>query len=81
MTNLDVPAAILAEVTEQAHDNEQDPPVLPAIAVGGVWKVWCVHCRRWHIHGPGRGHRVAHCAGDGYPRGYILELAEPEAQA
>ena len=26
-----------------------------------VWLVWCKHCVRWHAHGPGEGHRVAHC--------------------
>ena len=26
-----------------------------------VWLVWCKHCRRWHAHGPGEGHRIAHC--------------------
>ena len=27
-----------------------------------VWIVWCKYCRRWHAHGPGEGHRVAHTA-------------------
>jgi hypothetical protein len=26
-----------------------------------VWLVWCKYCRRWHVHGPGEGHRLAHC--------------------
>ncbi|MCX5673838.1 MAG: hypothetical protein NTX87_02420 [Planctomycetota bacterium] len=25
-------------------------------------RIWCRHCRRWHLHGMGYGHRVAHCA-------------------
>lgn len=36
-------------------------PRLGAVASGNVWKVWCVYCERWHTHGPGAGHRAAHC--------------------
>ena len=25
------------------------------------WLVWCKHCQVWHKHGPGEGHREAHC--------------------
>jgi hypothetical protein len=36
--------------------------------------VWCTHCLRWHLHGYGDGHRVAHCHVEGsYPKGYILQ--------
>jgi len=24
-------------------------------------KAWCPFCRKWHLHGWGLGHRVAHC--------------------
>ena len=44
-----------------------DAPTLPAesyISADGrvPWRVWCVHCGEWHYHGPGDGHRIAHCA-------------------
>ena len=42
-----------------------DAPTLPAyeVEIEGirVWRVWCKHCRRWHEHGAGEGHRIAHC--------------------
>ena len=43
-----------------------DAPTLSAEPVtddGGLpmWRVWCRHCRAWHYHGPGDGHREAHC--------------------
>jgi len=42
-----------------------DAPVLGAVPVpvdGRVlWRVWCKHCERHHYHGPGAGHREAHC--------------------
>jgi hypothetical protein len=42
-----------------------DAPTLPAYAVQvdsfTVWKVWCAPCDTWHEHGPGDGHREAHC--------------------
>ncbi len=25
------------------------------------WQVWCKHCEVHHLHGPGEGHREAHC--------------------
>ncbi len=61
-------------------------PRLGAVAghyPGGTpyWKVWCVHCQRWHVHGAGPGHRVAHCHDSRspyYDTGYILVEPEPE---
>jgi hypothetical protein len=42
-----------------------DAPVLPAyeaISKGSTrWLVWCKHCREWHRHGDGEGHREALC--------------------
>jgi hypothetical protein len=43
-----------------------DAPTLPAFQGNGEdhsvrWLVWCRHCRVWHEHGPGEGHRIAHC--------------------
>lgn len=50
-----------------------------AVAVGGrtLWRITCPYCSELHHHGPGEGHRLAHCnpltpAGDGYN----LALAE-----
>ena len=37
-------------------------PILPAFDTGKHSVVWCDHCRRWHFHSRGDGHRVAHCA-------------------
>ena len=52
-----------------------DAPTLPAEpymdADGRVlWRVRCVHCGAWHYHGPGDGHRIAHCTkpGSAYQR-------------
>lgn len=56
-------------------------PVVAAYAVRYMgterWFVWCEACRDWHIHGPGEGHREAHCSGETrYTRtGYNLALA------
>lgn len=42
-----------------------DAPTVLAIAVreNGTlrWKMWCKYCEMWHSHGPGEGHREAHC--------------------
>lgn len=39
-------------------------PVLAAFhASEATWEVWCEHCRAWHRHGAGEGHRAAHCSG------------------
>jgi hypothetical protein len=47
---------------------------------GGL-RFWCGHCRGWHQHGAGYGHRVEHFWRPGSPyagRGYILkEKKEP----
>lgn len=43
---------------------------------------WCPFCRRWHYHGRGDGHRVAHCTNENspfkeglqrWPHGYSLK--------
>ena len=42
--------------------------------------VWCKHCRRWHGHSLGDGHRVAHCHDRSSPyddTGYILREVGP----
>lgn len=52
-------------------------PVSPSLVF------WCVHCRRWHTHGAGDGHRVAHCK-DGAPYtrgGYVLKSIGPLPRA
>lgn len=42
-----------------------DAPVIAAYEVRYMrttrWFVWCTECRDWHTHGPGEGHREAHC--------------------
>src|SRR5687768_14357514 len=67
-----------------------DAPTLgaEAVSVAGVtrWRVWCRHCQAWHLHGPGEGHRIAHCEKPGSPyaaNGYNIVLAgkRPEAPA
>ena len=38
--------------------------------------IWCRYCRKWHVHGHGGGHRLAHCLADGSPYingGYVLK--------
>jgi hypothetical protein len=59
-----------------------DAPVLPAYErdVDGItnWVVWCVHCEKWHVHGPAEGHREAHCTESASPywrKGYNLAFA------
>jgi hypothetical protein len=44
-------------------------------------RVWCVHCRIWHLHG-GYGHRVAHCHRPSPYRatGYVL-VPPPQSPA
>jgi hypothetical protein len=38
-------------------------PVLRAYtsSTDGHLAAWCKHCRQWHHHGRGVGHRWAHC--------------------
>lgn len=67
--------------TTDGHVIDVEAPVFAAYAVshqGTVrWWVWCDTCRDWHTHGPGEGHREAHCSGETrYSRtGYNLALA------
>ena len=54
-----------------------DAPHLPAYQSesGKQWFAWCVFCQRWHQHGSGPGHRVAHCHCEDSPykqTGYTL---------
>lgn len=61
-----------------------DAPTFPAVeaAEAGrtVWRVWCRHCETWHVHGPGEGHREAHCAHPASPyarTGYNVARSVP----
>ena len=39
------------------------------------WKVFCVYCKKFHLHGETLGHRTAHCDNDDSPyneTGYVL---------
>jgi hypothetical protein len=52
-------------------------PVLPAWAISDDDVVaWCRHCRFWHHHTAGSGHRTARCPpGTGYATsGYVLHV-------
>jgi hypothetical protein len=58
------------------------PPILPAYKhPNGIQSiVWCRFCQRYHWHGYGPGHRVAHCGSRGGPymtSGYVLFDAGP----
>jgi len=56
------------------------PPVLFTLKIdGGGLKGWCPYCRKWHIHGDGEGHRIAHCMKETpfKDTGYILSLSIP----
>jgi len=56
-------------------------PTLPAYDVGdgdGCLVVWCLYCAKFHQHGSGGGHRVAHCIEESsayQDSGYYLILA------
>lgn len=56
----------------------KDMPVLIAFKTPdkNQFAVWCPYCRKWHYHGLGEGHRIAHCnSGSKSPfekTGYIL---------
>jgi hypothetical protein len=44
---------------------------------------WCIHCREWHRHGQGGGHRAAHCRISTSPylaTGYDLVVVGPMTQ-
>jgi len=44
-----------------------------------LWGVWCRHCQQQHWHGPGEGHRIAHCQDPASPyatTGYNLAFVE-----
>ena len=44
---------------------------------------WCMHCREWHRHGHGAGHRLAHCRDAASPyreTGYDLVVVGPMTQ-
>jgi len=57
---------------------EQIPVIkgLPRLDFIGGIKFWCPYCRKWHYHGVGNGHRVAHCGLDSpfQEHGYILKM-------
>lgn len=49
---------------------------LPRRDFAGGLEFWCPFCKKWHIHGRGEGHRVAHCEPSSpyYEHGYILKM-------
>jgi len=44
--------------------DEEGFHILPAIRLENGFFAWCIYCDKWHIHGAGDGHRVAHCYDD-----------------
>ena len=53
-------------------------PILNSIYIENSQAVWCKYCQRWHIHGMGDGHRLAHCTfGTGYTSGYNINTMYP----
>ncbi len=57
---------------------EDDGPVLITYDVpGGAVVAWCDRCRKWHHHGTGDGHRMAHCGHRGGYTDYELRTRGP----
>ena len=53
------------------------PLVFARVTATGGWSFWCPFCRTWHRHGPGAGHKVAHCTEPDSPfkkTGYHVRL-------
>lgn len=52
------------------------------VSLGGqeLWRITCPFCAASHLHGPGEGHRFAHCVNqsDDAGRGYNLAVARRE---
>lgn len=47
-------------------------PVLKGFGDSHTIRVWCIYCKRLHVHGIGGFHRVAHCeSGPLRETGYI----------
>jgi hypothetical protein len=45
-------------------------------------RFYCVFCKKFHLHGKGEGHRIAHCHKPESPfekTGYILKLNKEES--
>ena len=60
------------------YDAIDIPPVLDAYdrQDGCGLAIWCIYCKRYHFHGHGEGHRVAHCFKEDSPyqrSGYTLK--------
>jgi hypothetical protein len=53
-------------------------PTIEAVKskLGHQLEFYCTYCRKWHFHGRGDGHRVAHCFKPDSPykrHGYVLK--------
>lgn len=71
-------------LTWNKNDKAKAIPVLlaePNPKYPEQWRAWCPHCRRYHFHGAGEGHRTAHCTSEppGFPDGYYLVEAGQQA--
>lgn len=56
-------------------DGRRIPSLLAVRDSDTTVRVFCRYCSRWHVHGDGGGHRVAHCQADDSPyrdTGYFL---------
>ncbi len=53
------------------------PEVLATRTAAGALAITCPFCCRRHVHGAVPGWRVAHCAGTGPRRSYLLVPIEP----
>lgn len=49
---------------------------LPRADFLGGMQFWCPFCRKWHLHGRGRGSRAPHCdcSSQLYESGYKIEM-------
>lgn len=56
-------------------NNAPDVHVIPRKDFPSGWKFYCIFCKKYHLHGEGLGHRVAHCFSEKspyYETGYNL---------
>lgn len=54
---------------------EENTPLIKALPrPEGGFMFWCPYCKKWHYHGIGEGHRIAHCHNSPYNKtGYIIK--------
>ena len=67
-------------------DAHPEIPVLLGFPENGepnckTWKVWCPHCRVWHIHGAMEGFRTPHCTTGPWAKGWLNYYIMPMERA